>query len=179
MVNEWSPDPPQNHCDAEIGPVGSSTFTVIGGSSSDSENDEVVDNGYELLPMTPTEDLEGTSDTEDENDYVQQTLQQPCNAEGSNRADSPNSAGQTDSLESPDAEASPERSQEMDPELMDKIKAAMSGFSLPLAAVPRWAFHVPEEEWHSHLVERMQNLQERGGRPPPPASQSDTNTNSK
>ncbi|XP_046388164.1 male-enhanced antigen 1 [Ischnura elegans] len=173
MVIEWSPDPPQNHCGEEVGPVGSSNFTVMGGSSSDSETDEVGNNGYELLPMEPVEGPEGNSDGEDEgSDCDTQAVLQPVDAEESSGGDLVTDPNKSVS----DVPTTPEQSQDMDPETMDKIRAAMSGFSLPLTAVPSWAFHIPEEEWRSHLVERMQIIQDRG-RHLSTTSQSETNVN--
>lgn len=178
MVNCWSPDPPQNHCDAEVGPISSSSLVTMGGNSSDSENEEVSNNGYELLPMTPLEDGDMSSDSEEEvNNIVHETLSTDSDPEEDNSQQSElNQVDKNDRVSPSDTEGNSQQNQEMDPELMEQVKSAMSGFSLPLTAVPNWAFLVPEEEWRTHLVERMHCIQ-RGVKPS--QSNNDSTTNDK
>lgn len=46
---------------------------------------------------------------------------------------------------------------------VETIKKMMSGFSLPEAAVPEWAKHVPEDVWKSQLMDglRVKNKEKK------------------
>ncbi|KAG8228305.1 hypothetical protein J437_LFUL007023 [Ladona fulva] len=161
MVNSWSPDPQQSHCSGEAGPISSLSVNAIEVDSSDSENEELPNNGYELLPMTPNEDVQLDSDEDEEADDSdhEEEVHSPEAESSSNQQLEVNKEDMGTSSSSCNSETNGSPREEMDPELMEQVKTAMSGFTLPLTAVPNWAFHVPEEEWRSHLVERMHCIQ--------------------
>lgn len=56
------------------------------------------------------------------------------------------------STETPLTTESERKGYSMDEEHIEKIKAAMKGFTLPSCNVPAWASVVPEEEWKTEIL---------------------------
>lgn len=44
---------------------------------------------------------------------------------------------------------------EMDNEKVDEVKQLMLNITLPPSAIPDWAANIPEDEWKSHLMNRL------------------------
>jgi len=117
-------------------PPNNNPIVVIDFESGDSDQEEVLHSlGYELLPQEPDNEMitPGLEPTKLEH-VIDKTLDMP--ARGS-------------TCDTPDEQYS------MDQDHIDKIKAAMSGFLLPITSIPSWAIEIPEEQWKEHLLERI------------------------
>lgn len=126
---------------------------VVQPSSSDTDEDTeegINDGGYQLLPQEPTfldqdatVDIEGVSHSTSDN--VLQSTITPCHPPESEEG------WASDDWSIPSCQQD-NPLQSMDEDHIEKIKAAMSGFTLPPTAQPTWASRVPEDVWKQHLV---------------------------
>lgn len=176
MVGMWTPEPSREPYDenlstAEVGIV------MAEQDSSDSEDENAVYSGYQLLTQVPT-DLpnSGNEDVDDsmragdlpesskadgmlaaavdiEDTGASQMVSYQCNFENERRSE----------LREVWSGSSHGDSIEMGSEQAEQVRAAMANFSLPASAIPGWASAVPEEQWKQQLLDRIQRQQQQHG----------------
>lgn len=176
-------DPNKNQPEQDdIAAIETPQFNIAMHSSSDSDGDEGVDlGGYQMLPQEPGSDSsESDSDVEaqPESDgvIVSESLTVPPAEPSSALAAAENlefaafmHAGQPymkvpenipgDHVERTELWNQPCQQSDrlpLDEDQTEKIKAAMSGFSLPKPNIPSWASGVSEEDWRTQLFMKLQ-----------------------
>ncbi|PNF16766.1 hypothetical protein B7P43_G00885 [Cryptotermes secundus] len=176
MVGMWTPEPSREPYDenlstAEVGMV------VAEQDSSDSEDENLVYGGYELLSQVPTDlPSSGIEDVDDsvsagdlpesskidgmvtaavdiEDNGASQMVSYQCSFENERRSE----------LREVWSGSSHGDSIEMGSEQAERVRAAMANFSLPASAIPSWASAVPEEQWKQQLLDRIQRQQQQQG----------------
>lgn len=143
-ANRGLPDPP-NNSNTDLSP----NNEVITVTDTDSDEDTTDYQGYQPLPVSAEETL--SEDEEEEDDEGTEASAPPLK-------DLPAIVPMEESLLKEVWESSPSKDIEMDSTKVDAVKMAMVNFTLPPSSIPEWAHNVPEEEWKSTLMKRIQGF---------------------
>ncbi|XP_021938109.1 uncharacterized protein LOC110838814 [Zootermopsis nevadensis] len=171
MVGMWKPEPPHEEYDENLF-TAETGIVVVEQDSSDSEDEDAVHSGYQLLAQGPND----LNNTENEDDSVSADI-----LPGSSVAD----VIVADPVDSEDAGAShvvldqcnlenDRRAEvkelwsgssngnaiEMGLDQAERVRIAMEKFSLPPLSIPAWALEVSGEQWKQQLLDRAKRLQQ-------------------
>ncbi|XP_013785390.1 male-enhanced antigen 1-like isoform X2 [Limulus polyphemus] len=107
-------------------------------NSSGSDDEGPAQNGYELLPQ----DI-GENGTDHDLHQDEETINASLSSER-NPSTTMIEVGESSNCHP------------MDKDHIEKIKECMSGFTLPSSSVPSWASVIPEEDWKTYLLGRLE-----------------------
>uniref|UniRef100_T1IPX8 Male-enhanced antigen 1 n=1 Tax=Strigamia maritima TaxID=126957 RepID=T1IPX8_STRMM len=152
-------NPPDDIFDSDIDENMQNAVHIASSSDSEEEDQVQSENGYQLLPQEPTDQNLGLNENVLQNSllYDQDNMSQGVRQHNILNL-LPQIPPTGDGAVFLWNEAASERHQPMDPDEAEKIKAAMSGFSLPDSAVPAWAHLIPEDEWKEKLFANIRGV---------------------